>query len=121
MTNSKMTYVDALTSVLTSADMTDEVREKLEALKTSLINRAEKRSDKPSKQKTANDATKVRLGELLGEADHPLTVDELLAGLADEAMTSHRVAALMGQMVKDGIANRVEGKGKNRKVSYTVA
>jgi len=92
----KMTYVDALSYVLTNyADIPAEVAEKLTALKT----QTEKRNaadHKPTKTQIANVALGDRVLDILRSALEPLTVTEIMA--RDEELSklsNQKVSALI--------------------------
>ena len=94
MTNSKMTYVAALSFVLENCpDLPADVAEKLTALKA----QTEKRNSadrKPTKNQIANMALADVVAEVLADAGKPLTIteimqaDERLSGLSNQKVTA---------------------------------
>lgn len=113
----KMTYVVALTSAIECEALSEEVREKLTALRDQQIKRnsAEK---KPTKTQQANEDIKVRLVEAM-EGHDKMTITDM-QGLNEEfkAMSNQKIAALVRQLVKDGKLLRVE---EGRKAYFKVA
>lgn len=113
MTNSKMTYVAALSYVLTNCtDLPTEVAEKLTALKeqTEKRNSAER---KPTKAQVANEELKGVVLSVL--STEPATVSELMtkdARLA--ALSNQKVSALVNALVREGAAVKVADKRVNR-------
>lgn len=92
-----MTYVDALTVAINAVD--SETAEKLTALKAQLMKK--KGSSKPTKTQVANEATKAEIREVLGSADEPMTVSEILKALPND-YSSQKISALLRQMGEDG-------------------
>ena len=94
MTNSKMTYVAALTYVLTNCpNLPEDVAEKLTALKA----QTEKRNTadrKPTAKQVENASLAERVVEVLRNASAPLTVteimgrDEVLAPLSNQKVSA---------------------------------
>lgn len=113
----KMSYVVAVESAL-NGEITDEVRERLEALKVSLEKRNSRKVTGPTKaqKERAEIAEKVCnalvAGESYGSAD--------IAGLIPETdgFSSQKVTALMKGLVADGRVNAETVKGKK---VYTLA
>ena len=113
----KMSYVVAVESVL-NGDMTDEVRERLEALKVSLEKRNARKVTGPTKAQKERMAIAEKVvsalvaGESYGSAD--------IAGLIPETegFSSQKVTALMKGLVADGRVNAETVKGKK---VYTLA
>ena len=112
MTNSKMTYVAALSYVLTNCtDLPTEVAEKLTALKeqTEKRNSAER---KPTKAQVANEELKGVVLSVL--STEPATVSELMtkdARLA--ALSNQKVSALLNALVEDGKVVKTTEKRKS--------
>ena len=113
----KMTYAAALSHVLTTCEMPEEVRAKLVALSESLVKKASAEK-KPTKTQQANEDIKVRLMEAMQGQDK-LTVTDI-QNLDEEfkAMSNQKVAALVRQLVKDGKLQRLE---EGRKAYFKVA
>ena len=92
-----MTYVDALTIAINAVD--SETAEKLTALKAQLMKK--KSSSKPTKTQLANEAVKEEIREVLGSADEPMTVTEILKAMPNE-YSSQKISALLRQMGEEG-------------------
>lgn len=92
-----MTYVDALTIAINTVD--SETAEKLTALKAQLMKK--KSSSKPTKAQLANEAVKDEIREVLGSADEPMTVSEILKAMPNE-YSSQKISALLRQMGEEG-------------------
>jgi transcriptional regulator of heat shock response len=108
----KMTYVMALDSAIACSALSDEVREKLTALREQQAKRnsAEK---KPTKTQQANELLKDKVLALLKGSEHPLTVSEVLALADDPALTSNQKVASLLRLLKDeGKVERLEEKRK---------
>lgn len=97
MTNSKLTYVEALNIALT-ADLPDEVKEKLTALRdqTAKRNTADR---KPTKAQIANAELSEVIAEVLANAGSPLTVTEIMARSdALASLSNQKVSAVIRTM-----------------------
>lgn len=107
----KMTYVKALDVVLSGGAMTEEVREKLEALRASV---AKKNSTerKPTATQTANEGYKAAI--IAGiDPDTKYTITDLLKTVPEIAdLSNQRVSAIVRQMVENGDLQREEIKRK---------
>jgi uncharacterized membrane protein YheB (UPF0754 family) len=90
-----MTYVTAIDSAINGV-VTDEVREKLEALKASIAKRSASKSSTPTKRQKENEGVKARIAEVL--SDEGKTVTQILAEMGDASLTNQRVSALLRQM-----------------------
>ena len=95
----KMTYVAALSYVLTNCpDLPEEVAEKLTTLKT----QTEKRNSadrKPTKNQIANQGLAERVKAVLAIADHPMTISEIMAEDDTLAVLSNqKVSAIVRSM-----------------------
>lgn len=112
MNSEKMTYVKALNTVLTTCELADDVREKLEALRDAQMKRNNSEK-KPTKVQQENESLKAHLLETLATLDKAVTVSELME--ADEvfgAMSNQKVASLVRALVNDGKVERTEEKRK---------
>lgn len=115
MTNSKMTYVDALNAVLNGDPMTAEVTEKLTALRDSVAKRNAHKSGKPTKAQIAN----AEIGEGIlsamedGVAYTCSDIGKLMGGL-----TSQKVSPIMKGLLDAGRVTCEVVKGKR---VYTLA
>lgn len=101
----KMTYTKALESVLSTVEMSDEVREKLAALKDQLAKRAATKSGKPTKaQREAAEFTETVYAAL--------TADPVRCGALAEAMgvSGQKVSAALSKLVKAGRVVKSEGE-----------
>lgn len=101
----KMTYTKALETVLTTVEMSDEVREKLEALKVQLEKRSASKSTKPTKaQREAAEFTEAVYGAL--------TEEPVRCGAVAEAMgvSGQKVSAALTKLVKAGRVVKTEGE-----------
>lgn len=110
----KMTYVRALTYVLTNcADLPADVIERLEALR----NQTEKRNTsdkKPSKEQQANIDLCETLYNLMASSGENLTITDWMAkGEPFASMSNQKVSALIRILVKAGRVERVEEKRKS--------
>ena len=106
MEKTKMTYVNAIDTVLTGAEMTDEVREKLEALKATLIKRnAKTGTRKPTKTQKENAEVKIAIAQVL-------TAEGQKCGDIAEAVgiSGQKCSALLSQMVADCQASKYTEK-----------
>lgn len=109
MTN-KMTYAVALNTVLTTADMTDEVRETLTKLLDSINKRNARKttSDKPTKKQVENEGVKENIRNAM-RGEEPQTCKAIADKLG---LTPQKVNALLKQMIMAGEVVRSEGKKK---------
>jgi DNA-binding transcriptional regulator GbsR (MarR family) len=102
----KMTYTKALESVL-SMELTAEVREKLEALKTQLEKRSASKSTKPTKaQREAAEFTESVYTALAGHAE-PMRCGDLATELG---VSGQKVSAALSKLVKAGTVVKTEGE-----------
>ena len=117
MATKKISYVSALNAVITGEEITDEIRERLEALKASLEKRNTRKAG-PTKAQKAN----AELAEKIFEAMEPdvvyATADicKLVPELAEAS--SQKVSALMKKLVT---AERVTSEKVKGKATYKVA
>ena len=115
MTNTKkMTYSLALSAVLNGEPITEEVRERLEALKASV----EKKNASSTKTLTAtqklNEGFKADIVDYLSaDPNRMFSVSELMKEIPSLAdLTNQKVSALMRQLVLDEKVERIEDKRK---------
>ena len=112
MSTKKMSYAVAIDTVLSGAEITDEVRERLEALKVSLEKRNSRKANGPTKAQRENAA----LAEKIVEAMEPDVVYETKAigGLVpelSEASTQKLTALMKGLVTSERVvAEKVKGK-----------
>ena len=106
----QMTYVQALTAVLTNADLAPEVAERLTALKASLEKKSSAEKKPTTKQKETAEVAQTLLTQLRDHGDK-LTVSEMIATLPVCAgMSNQKVSYLIRSL---GTAvERVEEKRK---------
>ena len=118
MSAKKMSYAVAVDTVLKGEEITDEVRERLEALKVSLEKRASRKSEGPTKAQKAN----AELANRIAEAMVAGTVydTEGIKGLVEELAnaTPQKVSPLMKHLVVEGRVTFEKVKGK---ATYTLA
>lgn len=105
----KMTYVDALNAVINGDEMTEQVIEKLTALRDSVAKRNAHKSGKPTKAQVAN----AELGEGIVEAmeggvDYTCTdIGKLMGGLS-----SQKISPIMKRLETEGRVTSEKVKGK---------
>lgn len=109
MTNSKMTYVDALNAVLNGDPMTSEVIDKLTALRDSVAKRNAHKSDKPTKAQIANaELAESIVATMESGVDYTCAdIGKLMGGL-----TSQKVSPLMKGLLDAGRVTSEKVKGK---------
>lgn len=97
----KMTYVKALEMAIACEALSEEVREKLNALREQQVKRnsAEK---KPTKTQQENEHLKVAMLDAMARKGEPTTIKELMVfmGLDPMQTSTQKVSALMTQLVK---------------------
>ena len=111
----KMTYVAALEAVLSGAEMTDEIREKLVALKESVAKRnAKTGTRKPTKAQRENAEIKAQFVEFL-TGKEPMKAGDV----ANEfGISVQKASALLAQLVKEEAV--VKGEGEKRTSVFSV-
>ena len=113
----KISYAVALDTVLTGAEITDEVRERLEALKASLEKRNARKAG-PTKAQKAN----AELAEKIFAAMEPevvYTTPEIGALIPElEGASSQKISALVRKLVQSERVTSAKVKGK---AAYQVA
>lgn len=114
MSVKKMSYAVAIDTVLKGEEITDEVRERLEALKASLEKRASRKSEGPTKAQKANAelAEKVFGAMVAGES----YTSHGIAGLVPEleGATPQKISPLMKILGERIITEKVKGKALYR-------
>ena len=110
MTNKKMSYAVAIDTVLSGAEITDEVRERLEALKASLEKRNSRKSNGPTKaqRERAELAERVFSAMTAGEGYGSKEIAALIPEL--EGASSQKVTALMKSLGERVTSEKVKGK-----------
>lgn len=107
----KISYVVALDTVLTGAEITDEVRERLEALKASLEKRNARKAG-PTKAQKAN----AELAEKIFAAMEPevvYTTPEIGALIPElEGASAQKISALVRKLVQSERVTSAKVKGK---------
>ena len=107
----KMTYSKALAAVLNGDPMTQEIREKLEALKAS-VEKKNSSERKPTATQTANEGFKEAILCNIS-ASEKYTITELIKAVPEIAeLSNQRVSAIVRQMVESGSLVREELKRK---------
>ena len=99
----KMTYAVAIDSALNGV-VTDEVREKLEALKAQLAKR-NKGERKPTKTQRKNEGVKAQIADLL--TDEGKQCKDIAEALG---ISGQKCSALLKQMVEAGLAEKFSEK-----------
>ena len=105
----KMTYVDALNAVINGNEMTEQVIEKLTALRDSVAKRNAHKSGKPTKAQIAN----AELGESIvatmeSGVDYTCTeIGKLVGGLS-----SQKISPIMKSLLDGGRVTCEKVKGK---------
>jgi len=106
----KMSYVAAVDAVLSGAEITDEVRERLEALKVSLEKRASHKTEGPTKAQKERAELAERVFALL-ESEREYTNADI-AGLVPEleGATPQKISPLMKLLGDRIVTTKVKGK-----------
>lgn len=103
----KLTYVKALELAISCEALSEEVREKLSALRDQQVKRntADK---KPTKTQQENEHLKVAMLDAMARKGEPVTIKELMVFMELDPMvtSSQKVSALMTQLVKSGDVER---------------
>ena len=109
MEKTRLTYTTALDTVLDTCDLTDELREKLEALKASLVKRNAKTGErKPTKTQRENAELKAQFAEFVAGTEGVRAKD-----VAEHfELTTQKASALLKQLVDEGALVKVEGEKK---------
>lgn len=108
----KVTYVSALASVIPTVK-DKEIREKLEALKVSLEKKSASKGDrKPTATQKANEGHKEVILDSMMEGEK-YTITQMCKEFPfTEELSNQRVSALITQLKKAELIERVEEKGK---------
>ena len=114
MTTNKITYIDALNSVLNGETLTTETIEKLKALREQLVKRNAAKSNKPSKKQAENAELLVQLVEAMKPITNPATVSEIIATDPDGIgkLSNQKISALLKILEKEGKVVRTIDKRK---------
>lgn len=113
----KISYVVALDTVLTGAEITDEVRERLEALKASLEKRNTRKAG-PTKAQKANAELAEKIFAAM-EPDVVYTTPEIGALIPElEGASAQKISALVRKLVQSERVTSAKVKGK---ATYQVA
>ena len=114
MSTKKMSYVTAVATVLEGGEITEEVRERLEALKASLEKRASRKSEGPTKAQKANAELAEKVFGAM-QSDVVYTNADI-AGLVPEleGATPQKISPLMKILGERVIAEKVKGKATYR-------
>jgi hypothetical protein len=106
----KMTYAEALNVVISGGTVTEEVKEKLRALKVS-VEKKNSAERKPTATQVANEGLKGAILEFM-EVGTLYTITDLIKQVpALEGLTNQKVSAIVRQMLPNPI-ERVDGKRK---------
>ena len=107
--SSKVTYVSALTDVLATCELTDEVREKLEALKTSLEKRSAHRSTKETKSQREARMFREAVYGAIKDVEDP----ETASTIADlMGVSVQKASAALRALIAEGKVEKTIEKGK---------
>ena len=112
----KMSYASAVETILNGGEITDEVRERLEALKVSLEKRGTRKAVGPTKAQKANAELAERIFDAM-EADVVYSTNDICGLLPElEGATPQKVSPLMKSLVASErvIAEKVKGKATYR-------
>ena len=117
MTN-KMTYAVAIDNAI-NGNITEEVVERLTALKEQLAKRSTSGHKTPTKTQKENEVLVERIYDALAEYEEGATVTELITGSdALAGKTCQKVSALLKKLVE---AERVTKEKAGKKILYRVA
>lgn len=106
----KMTYLSALTYVLESCEMPDEVREKMEALRASHERKATA-DKKPTKNQVVNVALADVVLNTLREMGTPSTATDIFKMVENENIQSvQKVTALLRALLLEGKVVKTQGE-----------
>ena len=114
MTTNKITYIDALNSVLNGETLTPDATEKLKALREQLVKRNAAKTNKPSKKQAENAELIVQLTEAMRPITNPATVSEIMATDPDGIgkLSNQKISALLKILEKEGKVVRTVDKRK---------
>ena len=113
----KITNVKALSYILTSCELPEEVKAKVEAMKASYEKKATAER-KPTPTQTENANFKSEILAFLADGNK-YTVSDLMKGIPSIAdLSNQRVSAIVRQLVVSGEVTRVE---ENRKAYFQLA
>lgn len=107
----KMTYVNAIDMAL-EGKLTDEVVEKLNALKVSIEKRNAHKSGKPTKTQVANEALKDEILVAMADGGKYCIADLVAKVDGLEGASPQKVSALLSQLKASGMITREEIKRK---------
>ncbi len=109
MAEKKMTYIDAINEAL-AGKLTDEVRDKLEALIESLAKRKAHKSGKPTKKQVENEALRTEILVKMAEVGEPMT-----AGAVGElfGLTPQKTAPQLNALADAGKLTKTVVKSKS--------
>ena len=101
-----ITYIDAINAALT-ADLSNEVKDKLTALRDQIAKRNATKSDKPTKTQRENTEVKARILECLTHTLQGLRCGEIANEIG---ISGQKCSALLSQLVKSGEVVKREGE-----------
>ena len=101
-----ITYIDAINAALT-ADLANEVKDKLTALRDQIAKRNATKSDKPTKTQRENAEVKARILECLTHTLQGLRCGEIANEIG---ISGQKCSALLSQLVKSGEVVKREGE-----------
>ena len=103
----KITYIDALNAALT-CDLSDEIKEKLTALKEQLTKRNTAKSNKPTKTQRENAEIKERILEFLSHTLQGVKCGDVATACG--ISSGQKCSALLKQLVDSGEVVKREEK-----------
>ena len=107
----KMTNVKALSYILTSCDLPEDVKSKVEAMKASYEKKASAER-KPTPTQTENAGYKASILAVLADGNQ-YTISDLMKAVPELAdLSNQRVSAIVRQLTLTGEVQRIEDKRK---------
>jgi len=119
MTNREM--YDVIANVFANGDFAEkeEVLAFVEKQKAALDKKNASAKKRAAEKRAAGDAMRDKLQAML--TNEPKTVNDLMAELGDESVTSAKVVARMGQLVRGELADKCVVKQDGRKLVGYIA
>ena len=115
----KITYIEALNTVLTTCELSDEVREKLTALRDQQTKRNAV-DKKPTKIQAENEKLKSHIIDILTALGKPATVTEIMnASPVLKDMNNQKVTALVTALYNKG-EGRLNRELIQRKAHFSI-
>ena len=118
--NNKMTNVKALTYVLESCVLPDDVFEKIKNIKTSLVKKSNGSNKKMTTKQVENEKLKNAILDFLMAENGSYTITEITDFVKElNGLSNQKVSALTKQLVDDNLVKRFEDK--KGKATFTIA